>query len=96
MLEREFQAKIIRTIKDRYPDAVVIKNDPNYMQGVPDLAVFHNDHWAMLECKADPTSPTQPNQKYYIDKFDRMSFAKIINPVNQKEVLNEMESLFQS
>ena len=47
--ENEFQASLIKEIKERFPGAIVLKNDPNYIQGMPVLTVLHSDGWAMLE-----------------------------------------------
>ena len=51
MLESRFQAKLIKELKDRFPECVVLKNDPNYIKGFPDLSVFFQDKWAWLETK---------------------------------------------
>lgn len=93
--ENEFQANLIKEIKARFPGAVVLKNDANYIQGIPDLSVFYGSHWAMLECKRSDSASKRPNQDYYIDKLDDMSFASFISPENKEEVLNELERSFQ-
>lgn len=51
MKESAFQAKLIREIKKRFPGAIVLKNDPNYIQGFPDLTILYKDRWAVLEIK---------------------------------------------
>lgn len=93
--ENEFQANLIKEIKARFPGAVVLKNDANYIQGIPDLSVFYGPHWAMLECKRSDSASKRPNQDYYIDKLGSMSFASFISPENKEEVLNELERSFQ-
>lgn len=96
MLEKTFQAKLIKKIKNKFCGCEVIKNDSSYIQGIPDLLVLFGKKWAMLECKKCSVSNKQPNQNYYIDKFNKMSFAKFIDPDNQEAVLNEMECIFKS
>ena len=91
MVESEFQSKLIIEIKERLPDSIVLKNDPGYIQGVPDLIVLHNNRWAALEVKKQKTSKARPNQKYYVDKMANMSFASFVFPENKEEVLNELE-----
>lgn len=91
MRESGFQARLIRTIKDRFPGCMVLKNDANYIQGIPDLTVFYNDRWAMLECKRSENENHQPNQDYYVERMDEMSFARFIFPENMEEVLDELE-----
>ena len=92
--ENKFQADLIRTIKTRFPDSIVLKNDPNYIQGIPDLLVLHGDKWAALECKRSEKSPRQPNQDHYIQTMDSMSCAKFVYPENVEEVLDELQQTF--
>lgn len=96
MKESKFQHDLIQDIKTRFPGAIVMKNDPRYIQGIPDLAVFWNDRWAVLECKRSKDAPRRPNQMYYTDLMNSMSFARIIYPENKEEVLDEMERSFKS
>ena len=95
MKERDYQASLIRRLEQRYPGCFVMKNDSSYVQGVPDLTVLHNGMWAMLEVKVDENSHTQPNQKYYIDKFERMSYAAFVHPENEDAVLSELDKHFE-
>ena len=96
MLESQFQSKLIKEIKDRFPGCIVLKNDAGYLQGVPDLLVLHNDNWAALECKKTAKAKHQPNQDYYVGKMNEMSYASFICPENKKEVLNELEHALKS
>lgn len=90
-LESQFQAQLIKEIKLLLPDCIVLKNDPNYIQGIPDLTVFHHDRWATLEVKKDATSSHQPNQDYYVHRMNSMSFSRFIYPENKEEVLYELQ-----
>ena len=92
--ENEFQASLIKEIKARFPGAMVLKNDANYIQGIPDLTVLYGDKWAMLECKRSSKASKRPNQEYYIDTLGDMSFASFISPENKEDVLNELEQSF--
>lgn len=94
--ENKFQSELIRDLKTRFPDCVVMKNDANYIQGIPDLLVLHGKRWASLECKRSASSPHRPNQDYYVDKMNSMSFSRFIFPENKEEVLNELEQSFKS
>lgn len=95
-LERDFQSKLIKEIKKKFPGCVVMKNDSSYIQGIPDLTVLYQDKWAMLEVKRSETASHRPNQEYYVGKMDEMSFARFICPENKQEVLHEMEHAFRS
>lgn len=94
--ENRFQAELITEIKERFPGCMVLKNDPNYIQGIPDLLVLHNDRWASLECKKSADAEAQPNQPYYVDKMNKMSFSSFIYPENKEEVLNDLQQSFQT
>ena len=96
MLENKFQAELIKEIKQRFPDCMVLKNDPNYKQGIPDLTILHGDKWAALECKKDGKAKRQPNQEYYVKTMDEMSYARFVYPENKEEVLDELERTFES
>lgn len=95
MLESKFQSNLIKKIKERFTGAVVLKNDPNYLQGIPDLLVLYKDKWAMLEVKKAENSPHQPNQEYYVNKLDAMSYSTFISPENEEVVLDELQQTFR-
>lgn len=94
-LERDFQGTLIKELKDLFPGCMVLKNDPNYLQGVPDLTILYRKKWALLECKKSEKEAHQPNQDYYISQMDKQSFARFIYPENKEEVLNELQQAFQ-
>lgn len=95
-LESNFQSGLIDEIKHRFEGCLVLKTNPNYIQGMPDLLVLHNEHWAALECKRDANSIHQPNQDYYVDKMNQMAYAAFIYPENKEDVLDDMERSFQA
>ena len=95
MKENEFQAELIRDIKREFPGCIVLKNDPNYIQGIPDLLILFKDKWAVLETKRSKDSPHRPNQDYYISVLDKMSFARFIYPENKEEILDELQRPFR-
>ena len=45
MLENKFQANLIKELKERFPGCIVMKNDPTYIQGIPDLLVLHQEYY---------------------------------------------------
>ena len=92
--ESEFQAQLIRKLKKTFPGCIVLKNDANYIQGFPDLTVLHRNKWALLECKRGNEAHIQPNQQYYVDMGNRMSFAAFISPDNEEEVLSDLQQAF--
>lgn len=95
MLESDFQANLIKEIEERFPGCIVMKNDPNYIQGIPDLLVLYNNKWVALECKRSKGEKPRPNQPYYVEKMNDMSYASFIFPENKEEVLNAIQSTFK-
>jgi hypothetical protein len=93
-LENKFQKEIIDEIKKEYPGCVIMKNDSSYIQGIPDLTVLYKDKWAALEVKKERTANRQPNQEYYVDKLNDMSFSRFIYPENKEEVLRDLKIIF--
>ncbi len=92
MRETKFEKDTIEEIYERLPGSVVLKNDAARKQGVPDRIILHGNRWGMLEFKTGPDAEKQPNQEYYVEAFDRMSFAAFIYPENKDEVLDALQS----
>jgi hypothetical protein len=95
MRESEYQARLIRKLRKLFPGCIILKNDSEYLQGIPDLLVLFRDKWAMLEVKTSEDSPVQPNQGWYIERLDRMSFAAFIWPEIEREVLDDLQRAFE-
>lgn len=95
MTEAEYQAGLIKRIHILLPGCMVIKNDPNYMQGIPDLTIFYGPRWALLEVKASEKSKERPNQRYYVEKWAEQTFCSFIYPENEVEVLNALQRALQ-
>jgi hypothetical protein len=98
MAEREskFQQKVIRELEYMFPGCLILKNDSGYIQGIPDLLILYKTTWGALEVKKALYAARQPNQEYYIDQLDAMSFAAFICPENMQEVLNELQQTFRA
>lgn len=96
MTESKFQQQLKEKLEVIFPGCIILKNDPTYLQGMPDLLILYKSKWAALECKANAKSHIQPNQKYYVDLLNRMSFARFIFPQNEEEVLYELQRAFKS
>ena len=94
-LERDFQSQLIKDLKFIFPGCMVMKLDSGYIQGIPDLLVLWNDKWATLECKRSARASHRPNQSYYVDKMNEMSFSRFIFPENKEEVLHELQQAFR-
>lgn len=94
MGETAYQNKLSKKIKRLFPGAIVLKNDPDHIQGFPDLTILYGPYWAVLEVKASREARLQPNQEYYVEQLDNMSFSAFIYPENEEKVLNELQLAF--
>lgn len=94
--ESKFQSDLRDELHDMFPGCIVTKLDSGNIQGIPDLLVLYEDKWATLECKKSADAPAQPNQPYYVEKMDGMSFSRFIYPENKEEVLRDLQATFKT
>ena len=92
-LESGFQDKLRDTLKELFPGCMIFKMDQ--IQGIPDLLVLYKNKWASLENKKSEKATRRPNQEYYVDRMNEMSFSRFIYPENKDEVLNDIKAYFQ-
>lgn len=97
-IESDFQASLEDDLHEKFPGCFIHKLDPDFCQGVPDLLFLYKDKWALLEVKRSKKEreKPRPNQEYYVNKFNNMSFSRFIYPENKEEVIDEMERTFKS
>ena len=93
-LESGFQDRLIDEIKKMFPGCMVFKMDQ--IQGIPDLLILYGNKWASLENKKSATAKRQPNQEYYVNLMNKMSFSRFIFPENKEEVLNDLHKAFSN
>lgn len=95
MRESKFQANLKKELKDIFPGCMVLKQDgSNAPQGIPDLLILYKDKWASLECKRSADAHKQPNQEYYVNQMNDMSFSRFVSPENKEEVIRELQRAF--
>ena len=96
MLEGKFKTNLIKELHELFPGCFVLHNDAQEIQGFPDLTILYKNMWACLEGKKSLKEPYQPNQEYYLEVLDDMSFAAMICPENREAVLYELQRAFSS
>lgn len=94
MLENRFKTKLNSELRDLFPGCIILHMDPNEIQGIPDILILYKNKWAALEGKKSLTASVRPNQEYYVDLMDRMSFARFICPETKDMVLDELYLYF--
>ena len=92
--ESDYQSGLVKSLEKKFPGAIILKNDANYLQGFPDLLILYKNKWAALEVKRNSSASHRPNQDYYVDLLDGMSYASFIYPENEESVLNDLSRLF--
>lgn len=93
--ESAFQKDLKEELEALFPGCIVTKLNSSLIQGIPDLIIFYGKKWASLECKINKDADHQPNQDYYVELMDKMSFSRFIYPENKEEVLNELQQAFR-
>lgn len=94
MLERDYQKKLVKKLQDVFPGCIVLKNDAQLKQGIPDLLVLYNDKWVALEVKKSENTSHRPNQDLKVQKMNEMSYAAFIYPENEEKIFSEMKEVF--
>ena len=90
-LERDYQSGLIKRIRELLPGCFILKNDEQYLQGIPDLTILYGDKWAMLEVKKSRSASHRPNQDHYVAQLNDLGFAAFIYPENESEVLDALQ-----
>lgn len=96
MLESRFKTNLIKDIENMFPGCIIIHLDPNEYQGFPDLLILYKNMWAALEGKKFKKASHRPNQDYYIDLMNDMSFAAFVYPENKEEILDGLQRAFRT
>lgn len=91
MKESKFQSDLKKELKKTFPGSIVTKMDSGDIQGIPDLLILYKNKWATLENKRSGKAHKQPNQEYYVNKMNDMSFSRFIYPENKEKVLAELK-----
>lgn len=90
MLENRFKTNLVKELNEMFPGCIITHLDPNEIQGIPDLLILYRNKWAALEGKKNARATARPNQHYYVDLMNNMSFASFICPENKDEVLDAL------
>lgn len=88
--EDKFQLELMKDLEDLFPGCIILKNDPQDRQGIPDLLVLYKNRWAALESKRWASAIKQPNQPWYVGVMNDMSFAAFIFPENREEIIHAL------
>lgn len=94
MAENRYKRHVAQRLEREFPGCMIIKLDAGSQQGIPDRLVLYGNRWAALEVKDSEDAPTQPNQPYFVNRMNEMSFAAFIYPENEEAVFYELHLAF--
>lgn len=94
--EGKFKKTLKQELKEMFPGCIITQMDPNDIQGIPDLLILWQNKWATLECKKSQKASHRPNQDYYVEKMNKMSYSSFIFPENKEVILGELQQAFRS
>jgi len=94
--EGKFKKTLKQELKEMFPGCIITQMDPNDIQGIPDLLILWQNKWATLECKKSQKASHRPNQDYYVEKMNNMSYSSFIFPENKEVILGELQQAFRS
>lgn len=96
--EGKYKTALTGRIYDRFPSrCIVVRLNPDNLQGIPDLGVlFEGGFWGLLEAKSSASARHQPNQPFYVQQLNAMCFAAFIYPENEEAVLDELQEEFEN
>lgn len=93
MLERNFQAKVVKWLRKQGCYVMTITVQPGIPNGTPDVFFCKEGFYGWLECKKSKNSKFQPLQKERLAKLDEWSWAKVTYPSNWDEIREELEKM---
>ena len=95
--EGRFKTEVHTELKQRFPGIDIIGGNSAMRQGIPDTLLQWQGRHAWLEFKKSEGAEKQPNQDYYVGKFNNEgTFSSFIYPENKEEVLNALERAWKA
>lgn len=88
--ESAYRLDLCNRISTILPDCIIIKLPADQYQGIPDLLILFENKWAMLEVKMSENSVHEPNQDWYVEHCNEMSYASFIWPDIEDAILAEL------
>lgn len=93
MLEKDFQAKIIKWLKSKKCMVFKMQMNATTKAGTPDLFFVKEGFWGAIEVKKSKNAKVQPGQKENVEKMNEWSWARIVYPENWEEAKAELEEM---
>lgn len=95
MLEKDFQAKIIKWLKSKKCMVFKMQMNATTKAGTPDLMWCYKSSYGFIEVKRSSNAKFQPGQKEMIENLGKWTFAKVVFPENFDIVKEEIDKIIQ-
>ena len=96
MVESKFKTDFIHELEETFDGCIILLGNSSYLQGIPDILILWRNRWAALECKDHEKARVQPNQRYYVNLMNEMSFSAFVYPKNKDTVLRDLQYAFRA
>lgn len=93
MLEKDFQAKVVKQLRKMGVKCFKQKMDATTSAGTPDYICLAGPVWFFLEFKKSKGAKKRPGQQENIDWATENSFGWFIYPENYDEVMAEIKEI---
>lgn len=95
--ENDYKKQLKILLEYTFPGCIVLKNDEQMIQGIPDMTILWGPCYAVLEVKRSEDAPFRPNQEYYLKTISEMGgIAFVIYPENESEVVHALQQSFEA
>lgn len=92
--ETKFERELMAELEGYLPGCMIFKLDSSQHQGIPDRLILFGNTWVALECKESSRARKQPNQDWYVEVMNNMSFAAFVYPENREEIIDAVLTTF--
>lgn len=96
-LEGKYKTELKKRMEERFPGALILKNDEQLCPGIFDLVIMWGPWYAAVEVKRNAKAAYRPNQEYYLQRVvDMGGLAFTLYPENEEEVLDAIQQSFEA
>lgn len=94
-IEGNLKKDIVKFLKRKGCKVRINKQDATTSRGFPDITLYYEGFYGMIETKKHTNSPWRPGQKENIDFFNNWSWARGVWIENWPEVQKELEEILK-
>jgi len=92
-IESNLQSEIRKYLKGKGCYVMVIKPQPGIPDGCPDVIFMLEGFWGSIEVKKSPKADYQPLQKETVEKHNKWSWSRRVDPTDWPMVQAELDKM---